>query len=57
MVSTWQNKYMVSSLSAEFQEKLGTKTETPLIKYYKVWIFVSKIFVKIGNFLGSSKQY
>ena len=50
MVSTWQNKYMVSSLSAEFQEKLGTKTETPLIKYYKVWIIVSKIVVKISIF-------
>ena len=44
MVSTWQSKYMVSSLSTEFQEKLGNKSETPIIKFYQVRIFMKQFF-------------
>ena len=36
MVSTWQSKYLVENLSEDFDEHFKTKSETPLINYYKV---------------------
>ena len=38
MVSTWHSKYIVDSLSEDFEKHFANKTDTPLISHLKVRI-------------------
>ena len=48
MVSTWHSKYIVDSLSEDFNEHLVNKADSPLISHYKVRNQFESKKVKLG---------